>query len=743
MIKISKIIASMVVLAAMLTIAGCKKDELPEGGSELPPSIEINPEYVPIDWDNAQVVSPAGDTSGVYIIHFDGDVPDIHPGSIISIDCDTMVYHRFVTSANVNGNTVTVNSVEAYLTDIFSNTGFTLATSPASKSTAKGAVFYPVKAWQIDKYGQKKTVKISCKNDDETHFTHNIWSDDRALTWYNKTLLSTEHFSVKMRELCIGVDFDLEMYMNFSGRTVREVLSNGMERYRSKALNVNSYANGEFDIKQTFSFEGSASVSYDLGYDIWYHNVFEPIYVAFMVGPVPIVLKFNCDLFREAEVSSEAKLSVVLAYRHIIKGRMGFEWRQGENMTVIANLTNDFDPYTPELEGRLGVQAKAGVFPRLRVLVYGFLGPSFDIKPFLSASVNGGYDVNLANTSVNSCAWNFNCKVGLALSCGLSLQCIGYEIENWSTDDWNVVDATLYHSPERITYASGRPEPNQSNQVSFYVFDKNHVLNTEVLTCLPQYVMFEANGQLSSRDSIANNGIVQVSWTPSSPDDFLSATLYDVEGHIISRDTVHVAGWTQPVINWVDLGLPSGTLWAPYNVGANSPGEFGDYFAWGETHPKNYYDRLNFGYCYNGLLTRYCSNAAYGYNGYSDNLTVLMYGDDAATANWGGSARTPTITEWMELFQYTNKTCTTSNGIFGYRYTGSNGASIFLPACGWKVDGETNDVGDDGSYWSSSLNTVTPINAWSVDLYYDGDSDISWGRFHGFSVRPVRSPSKK
>ena len=81
-------------------------------------------------------------------------------------------------------------------------------------------------------------------------------------------------------------------------------------------------------------------------------------------------------------MSYEAKLSVVLAYRHIIKGRMGFEWRQGENMTVIANLTNDFDPYTPELEGRLGVQAKAGVFPRLTVA----LGISTAKSAWLSAA---------------------------------------------------------------------------------------------------------------------------------------------------------------------------------------------------------------------------------------------------------------------------------------------------------------------------------------------------------------------
>ena len=102
---------------------------------------------------------------------------------------------------------------------------------------------------------------------------------------------------------------------------------------------------------------------------------------------------------------------------------------------------------------------------------------------------------------------------------------------------------------------------------------------------------------------------------------------------------------------YVDLGLPSGLLWAACNVGADSPEDYGDYFAWAETTTKSVYNWSTYQYCMGTAttLTKYCSNAGYGYNGYTDNLTTLQTGDDAATAQWGSGWRMPTKEEWQEL----------------------------------------------------------------------------------------------
>ena len=199
----------------------------------------------------------------------------------------------------------------------------------------------------------------------------------------------------------------------------------------------------------------------------------------------------------------------------------------------------------------------------------------------------------------------------------------------------------------------------------------------------------------------------------------------------------------QPPLNdyWVDLGLPSGLLWAKCNLGATQPEEFGDYFAWGETLAKIEYSwqTYRYGTEYN-YLTKYCNMSDFGYDGFTDTLTILEPGDDAATANLGYGARTPTEDEWNELIQHCTGVWTTQNGVNGYRFTGSNGNSIFLPAAGFRLGTELYGVDGCGFgfYWSSSLNTDTPGDAWAFT--FDSNTPLHVGKSNrklGFTIRAV------
>ena len=133
-------------------------------------------------------------------------------------------------------------------------------------------------------------------------------------------------------------------------------------------------------------------------------------------------------------------------------------------------------------------------------------------------------------------------------------------------------------------------------------------------------------------------------------------------------------------------------------------------------------------------MTKYCNNSSYGYNGFTDNLTTLLPEDDAATANWGGNWRMPTEAEFEELYNNTTVTWTTQNGVNGRLFTAANGNSLFLPAAG-----SLYGAGSYGYYWSSSLDTDTPIGAWLL-YFYSGDCSMNGSsRYYGRSVRPVRS----
>ena len=202
-------------------------------------------------------------------------------------------------------------------------------------------------------------------------------------------------------------------------------------------------------------------------------------------------------------------------------------------------------------------------------------------------------------------------------------------------------------------------------------------------------------------------------------------------------------------IEAVDLGLPSGLKWASMNVGATSPEGYGDYFAWGETEPKNDYSWATYKWCngeYN-KLTKYCTDSVYGNYwdgiGPMDNKTVLDPEDDAAHVNWGGSWRMPTSDEQKELFDNCTWEWITQNGVNGRKVTGPNGKSIFLPAAGVRNNTYLRHVGSLGNYWSSSLGTsyqsiaYDVSNAYDVHFVSDGYSWTNGSRSDGLSVRPV------
>ena len=191
---------------------------------------------------------------------------------------------------------------------------------------------------------------------------------------------------------------------------------------------------------------------------------------------------------------------------------------------------------------------------------------------------------------------------------------------------------------------------------------------------------------------------------------------------------------------YVDLGLPSGTLWATCNVGASSPEDYGDYFAWGETTPKEVYNWDTYTWC-NGsysTMTKYCTNSSLGYNGFTDGKTELDPEDDAAYVNWGPSWRMPTTEQQRELYENCSSVWTTQNGVNGRLFTGPNGNTLFLPAAGDRWSGSLHGAGSWGSCWSRTLHSDCPYYAYG--LYFDSGS-VDWDYYNrddGFTVRAVR-----
>ena len=201
-----------------------------------------------------------------------------------------------------------------------------------------------------------------------------------------------------------------------------------------------------------------------------------------------------------------------------------------------------------------------------------------------------------------------------------------------------------------------------------------------------------------------------------------------------------ILGGDVPTPDYVDLGLPSGTLWATRNVYALTPEDYGAYFAWGETEPKVSYDLETYKWyesddAHSGF-TKYCVQD--GYNGYFDNVTELYPDDDAAWAHYP-DGRIPTKEQMQELCDNCTWQWTQRNGVDGQLVTGPNGNTLFLPASGSRKEGTLYSTVSRGYYWSRTVRADYSPHAWALGLKPDGwFTRYSYDRIDGFAIRAVR-----
>ena len=195
------------------------------------------------------------------------------------------------------------------------------------------------------------------------------------------------------------------------------------------------------------------------------------------------------------------------------------------------------------------------------------------------------------------------------------------------------------------------------------------------------------------------------------------------------------------VHEFVDLGLPSHTLWATTNIGADNPEDYGDYFAWGETtgfnSGKSFFDWSTYRFYqldYGEFLIKYCGNSLYGYRGFTDDLTELVPEDDVAYVHWGPEWRMPSLEQLEELHYECTWRWTERNGVIGQEVVGPNGNSIFLPAAGYREDDELKEAGSGGYYWSRAFETDRPRYAYHLQ---NNSLESYKEREYGLCVRPV------
>ena len=190
---------------------------------------------------------------------------------------------------------------------------------------------------------------------------------------------------------------------------------------------------------------------------------------------------------------------------------------------------------------------------------------------------------------------------------------------------------------------------------------------------------------------------------------------------------------------WVDMGLS--VMWAAWNVGASSPEEYGNYYAWGETDEKSVYSEETYNYAYKCLNDNVTNNPTLGFHWEYDSIghDICETEYDAAHVNWGDGARLPRLSDIQELQEKCTFQVGLYNGVSGYYVTAPNGNSIFFPAAGCRYGTSPAYTGDDGYYWSSTSIDILAAAYYSWDFFFLNGQEVVWydERHFGRSVRPV------
>lgn len=198
---------------------------------------------------------------------------------------------------------------------------------------------------------------------------------------------------------------------------------------------------------------------------------------------------------------------------------------------------------------------------------------------------------------------------------------------------------------------------------------------------------------------------------------------------------------------YVDLGLPSGTLWAKHNIGTDKAEGFGGYYAWGEVEEKDFYKMENYAHVYgtdpDTTLRKYVCEEKYAGEGIEpDYQTTLLPEDDAASQLWGGEWHIPSREQWYELQYECRWIPSEIAGTKGYRVYGPNGSCIFLPCNGYCADTEGKDViysNDVGYYWTSDLVSYPDKPHYAVLYYFHEETNTTFDffRYYGLGIRAV------
>lgn len=708
----------------------------------------IQTDYADLGLEDAGTSLTYCSDTGVLTVTYDGTTPpDVGAGQAVVLDAEHGYDIRVVESASVSGSTLSLQTAEGNMADLFKNTSFTLVTSGTTdtRSVDGRRIISPSEVGYFDTEGiyHKTYDRSDLTKGDLYQNGQELWSFH---TDFNGATIAQGSAGRLYWETCsFDAGLNGEFTFDFGEKKIDEVRSKGdikLFRYVLK---------GSLDMDLLLRYQYDAEYSEEED-EIIEKNVIRTISFKFLVGNVPVYITVDTHLGKSTEFSAEGHIDASAGVKLGTEVNMGVEWTKDAGARAIQEVNPYMTLHHPEFKAEASAEAKVSYYPHIDIRLYKFLGPWVEPRPYLKEAVEAGFRASTDGGSY--IGWNAGTYAGLDLKMGLDLDFGIWEFNAWESEMYNPVeDQLLFEAPSRITLISpedGTEVKSGETVTAKFLVESYSPLTGEYYPCPLALVNLEVDGgELGVPVAVSDlEGYAYAEWNPSasgtqsaqtrSESETLTRTMtaevVDGTGETIDDATLIVKTEKERPTpgQWVDLGLPSGIKWAGWNVGATRPEEYGGYYAWGETEEKSEYSFETYKH---RERTDY-NHIHAGYWGYKElgNISGTSY--DVATVRWGGGARMPTLEEITELYKYCYFEGGYLNNVAGNFVIGPNGNSIFIPFAGGRLSMGLDDEGDNAYYWSGTQYKDSLAYNLNCNWNYCNWNNV-WSREGGLSVRPV------
>lgn len=703
-------------------------------------------------------------TGRLIITYEDGSVPQVEVGQAVVLSYEHDFDIRLIddVSSSVDG-TLSISTSQGDMGDLFKNISFSLSTVKGNntKSSIGHPVYSPVAFGYINDSGDY--FEVSCNNItklEDFKTSNNLLSLQK--NWNGETII--EGWAGKLYWENCAIDFNLDGYFHFD--------------FGNEIKQFNCALNGNFgaDMLLHYSYTRNYADEFE---EIIKKDIIKPIVIKFQVGAVPIYIDISTDLGNSLMLSAEGEVDMSAGFILSTNMKVELDWEMGEEPKVTYEFSPTFKLHYPTFDIHASADAKLSIYPHVDINFYKIGGPWIEPRPYLKENVDAGVHTSLDGDSY--VGWQATTYCGLDLQLGLGVSFLKKDQLSWKSNLYSPIeDYLIYNAPQNVTISFPQNDIGvRSDQVINVkcVVEAYSPIKDSYYPCHPIIVKFNDDYGLEQYCSSENStGIVYIDWIPfksayvnsneTEMSNVLTAMIFDSEGNVICMDTVSVYldyqeeednnenegeeednndddeednskddeedspnegddNGNMVSFEAIDLGLS--VKWAPCNVGANKPEEYGFHFAWGEVEPKETYYKDNY---------IYYIEDEYRYVDIGNEISGTQY--DVASSMWGNGWRMPTADEILELHNSCSCEIGNMNGVNGYYYIAPNGNRIFFPFAGVKYKSETMKVGSITMFWSG---TLCDTNNDRYNYAYHGQ--VSQGilqsqRYYGLSIRPVK-----